>query len=97
MAFIVKPLVTEKMNQITEKKPNRFGFIVRPEANKLQIKAEVESMYNVTVADVNTTVYAGKRSARYTKAGLVKGQKNSFKKAIVTLKEGDTIDFYSNI
>ena len=97
MAFIIKPLVTEKMNQITEKKPNRFGFIVRPEANKLQIKAEVESMYNVTVADVNTTVYAGKRSARYTKAGLVKGQKNSFKKAIVTLKEGDTIDFYSNI
>ena len=97
MAFIIKPLVTEKMNKITEKKPNRFGFVVRPEANKLQIKAEVESLYNVTVEDVNTFVYAGKRSARYTKAGLVKGQKNSFKKAIVTLKEGDTIDFYSNI
>ena len=90
MAFIIKPLVTEKMS-------NRFGFVVRPEANKLQIKAEVESLYNVTVVDVNTAVYAGKRSARYTKAGLVKGQKNSFKKAIVTLKEGDTIDFYSNI
>ncbi len=97
MAFIIKPLVTEKMNGITEKKSNRFGFVVRPEANKLQIKAEVESLYNVTVEDVNTSVYAGKRSARYTKAGLVKGQKNSFKKAIVTLKEGDTIDFYSNI
>ena len=97
MAFIIKPLVTEKMNNITEKMPNRFGFVVRPEANKLQIKAEVESLYNVTVVDVNTAVYAGKRSARYTKAGLVKGQKNSFKKAIVTLKEGDTIDFYSNI
>ena len=97
MAFIIKPLVTEKMNNITEKTSNRFGFVVRPEANKLQIKAEVESLYNVTVVDVNTAVYAGKRSARYTKAGLVKGQKNSFKKAIVTLKEGDTIDFYSNI
>ena len=97
MAFIIKPLVTEKMNIITEKMSNRFGFVVRPEANKLQIKAEVESLYNVTVVDVNTAVYAGKRSARYTKAGLVKGQKNSFKKAIVTLKEGDTIDFYSNI
>ena len=96
MAFIIKPLVTEKMNNITEKMSNRFG-LVRPEANKLQIKAEVESLYNVTVVDVNTAVYAGKRSARYTKAGLVKGQKNSFKKAIVTLKEGDTIDFYSNI
>ena len=89
MAFIIKPLVTEKMTKITDKRPNRFGFIVRPEANKLQIKAEVESLYNVTVVDVNTAIYAGKRSARYTKAGLVRGQKNSFKKAIVTLKEGD--------
>ncbi len=97
MAFIIKPLVTEKMTNITEKKPNRFGFIVRPEANKLEIKKEVEELYHVTVEDVNTLRYAGKRSARYTKAGLVRGQKNAFKKAIVTLKEGDTIDFYSNI
>ena len=97
MAFIIKPLVTEKMTKITDKRPNRFGFIVRPEANKLQIKAEVESLYNVTVVDVNTAIYAGKRSARYTKAGLIRGQKNSYKKAIVTLKDGDLIDFYSNI
>ena len=97
MAFIIKPLVTEKMNAITEKQSNRYGFIVRPEANKLQIKSEVEARYNVTVEDVNTMNYAGKRSARYTKAGLIKGQKNAFKKAIVTLKEGDVIDFYSNI
>lgn len=97
MAFIIKPLVTEKMTKITEKKENRFGFIVRPEANKLQIKKEVEDTYNVTVVDVNTIRYAGKRSSRYTKAGLVRGQKNAFKKAIVTLKDGETIDFYSNI
>ena len=97
MAFIIKPLVTEKMTNITEKRPNRFGFIVRPEANKLEIKKEVEDLYHVTVVDVNTLRYAGKRSSRYTKAGLVRGQKNAFKKAIVTLKEGDTIDFYSNI
>lgn len=97
MSFVIKPLVTEKMTNITEKKPNRFGFVVRPEANKLQIKSEIESLYHVTVEDVNTLVYAGKRSSRYTKAGLVRGQKNAFKKAIVTLKEGDTIDFYSNI
>ena len=97
MAFIIKPIVTEKMAKITEKQPNRFGFIVKPEANKLQIKAEVEARYNVTVEDVNTMKYAGKRSARYTKAGLIKGQKNAYKKAIVTLKEGEEIDFYSNI
>lgn len=75
----------------------KFGFIVKPEANKLEIKKEIESLYNVTVIDVNTARYAGKRQARYTKAGLVKGQKRAFKKAIVTLKAGDTIDFYSNI
>ena len=97
MAFIIKPLVTEKMTKITEKQPNRYGFVVRPEANKLEIKKEVEGRYNVTVVDVNTARYEGKRSQRYTKAGLVKGHKSAFKKAIVTLKEGEEIDFYSNI
>ena len=97
MAIIIKPLVTEKMTKITDKQPNRYGFVVRPEANKLQIKDEVESQYNVTVVDVNTMKYAGKRSSRYTKSGLVEGQRAAFKKAVVTLKEGDTIDFYSNI
>ena len=97
MAFILRPLITEKMTNITDKRPNLYGFIVRPDANKLQIKEEVESLYNVTVVDVNTLRYAGKRSQRYTKAGLIKGQKAAFKKAIVTLKEGETIDFYSNI
>ena len=97
MAFIIKPLVTEKQTKITDKRPNRFGFVVKPEANKLQIKDEVEKLYKVTVENVNTMRYAGKRQSRYTKAGMVKGQKNAFKKAIVTLKEGDTIDFYINI
>ena len=78
MAFIVKPLVTEKMTNITEKQPNRYGFVVRPEANKLQIKAEVEALYKVSVVDVNTMNYAGKRSSRYTKAGLIRGQKSAF-------------------
>ena len=114
MAFIVKPLVTEKMTAITEKSSveksykvkgetrtkkaeAKYGFIVRPEANKIEIKNEVESLYNVTVINVNTVRYAGKCQSRYTRAGLVKGQKNAYKKAIVTLKEGDSIDFYSNI
>jgi large subunit ribosomal protein L23 len=97
MAFIIKPIVTEKMTKITEKRPNRYGFIVKPEANKLQIKQEVEARYGVSVEDVNTMNYAGKRSARYTKAGLIRGQKNAYKKAIVTLKEGEEIDLYSNL
>ena len=114
MAFIIKPLVTEKMTNITDKTSVektykvkgeertkkaevKFGFIVRPEAGKRQIKHEVETLYGVKVIDVNTMRYSGKRSAKYTKAGLIKGQKSAYKKAIVTLKEGDTIDFYSNI
>ena len=85
MAYIIKPIVTEKMNTVSEKQ-NKFGFIVRPEANKLEIKAEVEALYGVTVVDVNTMRYAGKNKSRYTKAGLLKGRTNAFKKAIVTVK-----------
>ena len=96
MAYIIKPLVTEKMTNITEKQ-NKFGFVVRPEANKLEIKAEVEARYNVNVVSVNTMRYAGKNKSRYTRAGLRRGRTNAYKKAIVTLKEGETIDFYSNI
>lgn len=97
MGYIVKPLVTEKMTAISGKQTNRYGFVVRPEANKLQIKKEVEDLYNVSVVSVNTLNYAGKRSRRYTKAGMIRGQKNAYKKAIVTLKDGQTIDFYGNI
>ena len=97
MGYIIKPLVTEKMTALTEKQNNVFGFIVRPEANKIQIKAEIEGRYNVNVKSINTMRYAGKTKARYTKRGLVRGRSNAFKKAIVTLGEGETIDFYSNI
>ena len=97
MGIIIKPIVTEKQTAITEKFPNRYGFRVSPDANKLEIKSEIEALYNVTVLDVNTMRYQGKNKSRYTKSGLIKGRRNAFKKAIVTLKEGDTIDFYSNI
>lgn len=97
MDFIIKPLVTEKMTAVTDKQNNKFGFIVRPEANKLQIKSEVEGRYNVSVKSVTTMNYSGKDKTRYTKHALLKGRSNAFKKAIVTLAEGETIDFYSNI
>jgi large subunit ribosomal protein L23 len=96
MGIIIKPLVTEKMTALTDKL-NRFGFVVRSEANKLEIKREVEALYNVTVVAVNTVRYSGKNKSRYTKAGLIQGRTNAYKKAVVTLKDGDTIDFYSNI
>ncbi len=97
MGIIIKPIVTEKQTAITEKMANRYGFRVSPDANKLEIKKAIEDMYNVTVVDVNTINYAGKLKRRYTKSGVINGKQASFKKAIVTLKEGETIDFFSNI
>lgn len=94
---IIKPLVTEKMTNITEKQPTKFGFIVRPKANKIEIKREVEAKYGVNVVAVNTMRYNGKSKRRFTRSGLIKGRTAAYKKAIVTLKDGQTIDFYSNI
>ncbi len=96
MKIIIKPIVTEKMTELGEKL-NRFGFVVDKRANKLQIKSAVEEMYSVTVTSVNTMVYGGKTKSRYTKSGVITGRTNSYKKAIVTLAEGENIDFYSNI
>lgn len=96
MAIIIKPIVTEKMNAAGEKL-NRYGFRVVRTANKVEIKKAVEEMYNVQVVDVNTLIVAPKVKQRYTKSGLLCGAQQAYKKAIVTLKEGETIDFYSNI
>ena len=76
---------------------NRYGFVVAKEANKLEIKQAVEDLYNVKVSEVNTMRYAGKRKQRYTKSGVTVGKTSSYKKAVVTLAEGEVIDFYSNI
>ena len=96
MDVLVKPIVTEKMTGQTEKF-NRYGFVVNKSADKVQIKKAIESLYNVTVAEVNTMIYGGKRKSRFTKAGVVVGKTAAFKKAVVTLAKGETIDFYSNI
>ena len=96
MSIIIRPIITVKMTAQAEKL-NRYGFIVDKKADKLQIRKEVEDLYGVSVDSVNTIRYAGKRKSRYTKAGFVEGRTNAYKKAIVTLKEGQSIDFYSNI
>jgi len=96
MDILIKPVVTEKMERLTDKL-NQYGFIVDKRANKLQIKKAIEELYGVTVDSVNTMRYAGKVKTRYTRTGVLVGRNNSFKKAIVTLKDGDKIDFYSNI
>ena len=96
MGILIKPIVTEKLTDQGEKL-NRYGFIVNRAANKLEVKAAVEQKYGVTVAEVNTVNYHGKKKSRYTKAGMLTGRTNHFKKAYVTLEGDDKIDFYANI
>jgi large subunit ribosomal protein L23 len=96
MDILIRPIVTEKYTQLSEKL-NQYGFLVERTANKIQIKKAVKEMYGVNVAEVNTMRYAGKIKSRFTKAGAIVGKKNAFKRAVVTLAEGEKIDFYSNI
>ncbi len=93
---VIKPIVTEKMNDISERL-NRYGFIVHREANKIEIKSAIEKSYGVNVEKIWTIRYAGKTKSRFTKTGVVSGRANAFKKAIVSLADGETIDLYNNI
>ena len=96
MEISIKPIVTEKANKLSESL-NRYTFRVSPEANKLQIKKLVEELYGVKVTKVNTMIVRRKRKQRYTKGGLIKGTTSMWKKALVSVAEGQVIDFYSNI
>src|ERR1044071_3454433 len=93
---LIKPVLSEKSNPHQDK-VRRYAFRVAKNANKLEIKRAVEQFYGVTVIDVTTSTSPGKNKTRYTKAGFISGQKPSFKKAIITVAEGDTIDLYANI
>jgi large subunit ribosomal protein L23 len=96
MSIIVKPIITEKITKEGELS-NRYGFVVDKKANKLQIKNAVEAAYGVTIVNVNTMNVRPDRTTKYTKSGLIHGKTNAFKKAIVQVQDGETIDFYNNI
>lgn len=95
MSILRRPLVTEKVSALNEK--GKYGFIVDINANKVEIKLAVEKMYGVNVERVNTLSVMGKQKVRYTKAGVLAGRKPNYKKAIVTLAQGEVIDFYNNV
>ena len=96
MSVLIKPIITEKMTADSELH-NRYGFVVDPKANKIQIKDAVEATYGVSVKKVRTMNYGPTRKSRYTKTGIQHGKTNAIKKAIVDVVEGDIIDFYSNL
>ena len=93
---LIKPILTEKANAQQEKL-RRYAFKVARKANKLEIKKAVETFYGVNVTKVNTSVSPGKSKSRFTKAGVISGRKPAYKKAFVTVAEGENIDMYSNI
>ncbi len=97
MSIIIKPLITEKMTKMSEKDSSRCAFIVDKRANKIEIKKAIEDLYSVKVDAVNTMNYSGKRKVRYTKSGYIQGRTNAYKKAMITLAKGESIDFFSNI
>lgn len=96
MEVLIKPIITEKATADSELN-NRYTFAVSVKANKIQIKEAVEATYGVSVQSVKTLNYGHKRATRYTKNGLQIAKTNAIKKAIVSIKEGEIIDFYSNI
>lgn len=96
MSIIKKPLITEKFSKLADKE-NKYGFIVTKKSTKDEIRKEVEKIFDVKVTSINTMVYLGKAKTRHTKRNIITGRRSSFKKAVVTLKKGDQIDFYSNI
>ncbi len=96
MSILIKPIITEKATQDSELN-NRFSFVVDLRANKIQIKEAVESTYDVTVDKVRTMIVRPDRKTRYTKNGLMTGKTSAYKKAVVQVSDGDTIDLYSNI
>lgn len=95
MRILKRPLVTEKVSALNEK--GVYGLIVDNKANKIEVKKAVEKLYGVTVEQINTLRYPGKKKTRYTKSGIRQGKRAAYKKALVTLKAGDVIDFYSNV
>jgi len=91
-SVLIRPLITEKLTGITEKQPNKFGFIVSVDANKIEIAKAIKEKFSVDVVDVNTIRHRGKSKTQFTRKGRFTGKTPRFKKAIVTLKEGQTID-----
>ena len=96
MSIIIKPIITEKATSDSELY-NRYAFIVDKKANKIEIKIAIEAFYGVSISSVKTMIYPVRKNTKSTKKGLVTGKKGAYKKAIVQLDEGDSIDFYSNL
>ena len=96
MSILIKPIITEKATNDSELF-NRYSFVVEKSANKIEIKKAVETAYGVSISSVKTLNYPVQKNTKFTKKGLVTGKKGAYKKAIIQLAEGESIDFYNNL
>jgi len=96
MSILIKPIITEKATAQSEDL-NVYAFEVARSANKVEIKKAVEEFYGVNVETVRTAIVPAKFQTKYTKAGLVRGRKSAYKKALVKVVSGESIDLYGNI
>jgi len=96
MSILIKPIITEKATHDSELF-NRYSFVVDKSANKIEIKKAVETAYGVSISSVKTLNYPVQKNTKFTKKGLVTGKKGAYKKAIIQLAEGESIDFYNNL
>ena len=96
MSILIKPIITEKATNDSELF-NRYAFVVDKNANKIEIKKAVETAYGVSISSVKTLNYPVQKNTKFTKKGLVTGKKGAYKKAIIQLAEGESIDFYNNL
>ncbi len=94
--ILIKPVISEKADRLSEKQ-GKYTFVVNRDANKIEIKKAITDLYNVEVSKVNTMIMPSKPRSRNTKAGIIKGSVSAFKKAIITLEEGETINFFGDI
>lgn len=94
--ILVRPVITEKSEMLSEKR-GQYSFIVHRRANKIEIRNAIEKRYGVNVDSINTLVMPGKAKNRNTKSGMVRGRVSSFKKAIVTLADGEVLDLYGEM
>jgi large subunit ribosomal protein L23 len=96
MSILIKPIITEKATNHSEVF-NRYTFVVDKRANKIEIKGAVEATYGVSILSVKTLNYPIQRTTKFTKKGLVTGVKSGYKKAVVQVSAGESIDFYNNL
>jgi large subunit ribosomal protein L23 len=94
--ILISPLITEKMTNLTADK-GKYGFLVNPKANKIEVAKAIEKKFNVHVESIRTINHPGKMKTQFRKSGRFSGKTSKYKKALITLKQGETIEIFEQV